>query len=180
MIGNGHEQQRSNLVKMPSFTIKLTGTEDIPVIISIQERTWGPTYGQIISKDQLDFMFNLIYSPESLATSMVEHHHHYLLLFVDEVPSGFASVSEQEPGHFKLHKIYVLPSTQGTGAGKYLLNEAEKYVRNSGGSKLSLNVNRYNKAKGFYEKMNYAVVRQEDIPIGPYWMNDYVLEKQLS
>ena len=102
------------------------------------------------------------------------------MLLADDVSVGFASVSEQEKGYFKLHKIYVLPATQGTGAGKYLLNEVEKYVQNAGGKKLSLNVNRFNKAKGFYEKMGFAVIREEDIPIGPYWMNDYVLEKNLS
>jgi hypothetical protein len=40
-------------------------------------------------------------------------------------------------------------------------------------------VNRYNNAKSFYEKMGFAIVREEDIPIGPYWMNDYVMRKAL-
>jgi ribosomal protein S18 acetylase RimI-like enzyme len=40
---------------------------------------------------------------------------------------------------------------------------------------LDLNVNRNNQAKHFYEKIGFNVIREEDIPIGPYWMNDYVM-----
>jgi diamine N-acetyltransferase len=40
---------------------------------------------------------------------------------------------------------------------------------------LDLNVNRHNPAKSFYEKIGFTVLREEDVPIGPYWMNDYVM-----
>jgi hypothetical protein len=50
-------------------------------------------------------------------------------------------------------------------------------VREQGGRILRLNVNRYNKARQFYERMGFAVVREEDVPIGNnYFMNDYVME----
>jgi len=165
---------------MPSFTTKLTGTENIPDIIQIQKKTWEPTYREILSKDQIDYMFDLLYSYEALENSILKNGHQFLLLLDENEPVGFASVSQEQPGHFKLHKIYVLPATQGTGAGKFLLGETEKYVQSVGGKKISLNVNRYNKAKSFYEKMNFRVTREEDIPIGPYWMNDFVLEKELN
>ena len=165
---------------MPSFATKLAGTDDIPLIIQIQEKTWEPTYREILSKEQIDFMFEKTYSTDALTNSILVHKHQFLLLLADQEPVGFASVSEEKPSYFKLHKIYVLPATQGTGAGKFLLNEVEKYVQSIGGKKISLNVNRFNKAKTFYEKMDFAVIREEDIAIGSYWMNDYVLEKQLN
>lgn len=44
---------------------------------------------------------------------------------------------------------------------------------------LGLNVNRYNKAKGFYERLGFNVIGEENIPIGNgYFMNDYVMEKR--
>ena len=164
---------------MPSFATKLAGIADIPIVIEIQKKTWEPTYREILTKEQIEYMFDRLYSFEALENSISVGHHQFLLLFSERQPVGFASVSEERPKYFKLHKIYVLPSSQGTGAGKYLIGEVEKYVLSQGGEKLSLNVNRFNKAKTFYEKMNFNVIRQEDIPIGPYWMNDYVLEKQL-
>jgi ribosomal protein S18 acetylase RimI-like enzyme len=163
---------------MPAFSIKHATVEDIPAIISIQERTWEPTYAEILSREQLDFMFDKIYSPEALKSQMQDGQH-FLILINGNVPEGFASVTLEEPGKFKLQKIYVLPATQGNGAGKYLLNETENYVKAEGGKTLSLNVNRYNKARNFYEKRGFVVVAEKDIPIGPYWMNDYILEKEL-
>lgn len=153
--------------------------EDIPTIITIQEKTWEPTYRDILSKEQIDYMFEKIYSAESL-TEQMQSGQHFMILLDGEEPVGFSAVSEEKPGKFKLHKIYVLPATQGTGAGKYLLHETENYLKSVGGSVLSLNVNRYNKAKTFYEKMGFRVVDEQDIPIGPYWMNDYILEKPLN
>jgi GNAT superfamily N-acetyltransferase len=164
---------------MPSFTIKHGSEADIPDIIAIQEKTWEPTYGEILSKEQIDYMFEKIYSYESLKTQIAEGQY-FLILQNNGVPEGFASVSEEEPAKFKLHKIYLLPSSQGSGAGKYLLNEVENYVRSVGGKVLLLNVNRHNKAKTFYERMGYRVIAEKDIPIGPYWMNDYILEKELN
>ncbi len=164
---------------MPSFATLHASIADIPTIIDIQEKTWEPTYRDILSKEQIDFMFEKIYSPESLADQM-RSGQQFMVLLSDQIPVGFSSVSEEKPGKFKLHKIYVLPATQGTGAGKYLLQETESFVRSVGGTVLSLNVNRYNKAKSFYEKMGFLVVDEQDIPIGPYWMNDYILEKALN
>ena len=42
-----------------------------------------------------------------------------------------------------------------------------------------LNVNRHNPALAFYERLGFQQHREEDIPIGPYWMNDYVMRKEL-
>ena len=165
---------------MPSFSIKHATLSDIPAVIQIQEKTWEPTYREILTSEQIEYMFEKIYSAEALENQMTEGGQHFLLLFNTDILQGFAAVSEEEPGYFKLHKIYVLPATQGTGAGKFLLKAVEDYVRLKGGKKLALNVNRYNKARSFYEKMNFNVVREVDIPIGPYWMNDFIMEKQLT
>ena len=165
---------------MPSFSTKPASTADIPTIIAIQEKTWEPTYGDILTKEQIDFMFEKIYSYDSLQRQFSVDQHFFLILLNNGEPEGFSSVSQEGPEKFKLHKIYVLPSTQGTGAGKFLLVETENFVKSNGGKKLILNVNRYNKAKGFYEKLGFTVTGEEDIPIGPYWMNDYILEKELN
>ncbi len=161
---------------MADFTLKAASTADIGLIISLQQKIWEPTYREILSSAQINYMFDLLYSPESLSRQMQDGQEFYLLLQNNE-PIGFASVAWLAAHIYKLHKIYVLPSVQGTGAGKYLLEAVETLVKDLGGNCLILNVNRFNKAKGFYERMGYQVIREEDIAIGPYWMNDFVLEK---
>jgi len=77
--------------------------------------------------------------------------------------------------------LYVLPSMHKSGAGKLLLNEVISRTRESGAKKLWLNVNRHNKAIGFYEHMGFAIIKEDDINIGKnYYMNDFVMEKDLK
>jgi hypothetical protein len=41
-------------------------------------------------------------------------------------------------------------------------------------------VNRYNKARAFYEKLGFVVIDEKDFDIGNgYFMNDYVMEKKI-
>jgi GNAT superfamily N-acetyltransferase len=161
---------------MPSFAIRSATTEDIELIISLQEKIWEPTYRDILSKEQLSYMFEVTYSKASLDKQLVEDTNDFFILTNELIPVGFASIGPYQES-FKLHKIYVLPAMQGTGAGKFLLNEVERVVVVKGGKSLYLNVNRFNKAKSFYEHMGYKVMGEEDVPIGPYWMNDYILKK---
>ena len=85
-----------------------------------------------------------------------------------------------EPGMYKLQKIYVMPQNQGKGTGKFVITEILKAITRKGGTSLQLNVNRNNKAKEFYEKLGFAVIREEDNDIGNgYVMNDYVMEKKI-
>ena len=123
-------------------------------------------------------MLQLFYSPASLRRQMKEEKQLFLMVEEGEEAVGFAAWSPaEEPGVFKLNKLYVQTGRQGKGMGKALLEFIFDNVRSRGGKILRLNVNRYNKARQFYEKMGFVVVREEDVPIGNnYFMNDYVME----
>ncbi len=163
---------------------------DIPVIIHLAEGTWEPTYRFILSREQLEYMYRVIYTPAALQRQMAEQHHTFLLAYVDGQPAGYASFGPQPPAgegpgadappaEYKLHKIYVLPTQQGQGLGVHLIEAVEEAVRTVGGRTLDLNVNRYNPAISFYERRGFVRQREEDVPIGPYFMNDYVMRKTL-
>lgn len=161
--------------------LRTATVNDIPAIIKMQEQTWEPTYREILTREQIDYMFDLMYSPDALTSQMTHLGHSFVLAEEEGVVLGFASFNLNDTDNriFKLQKIYVLPGTQGRGIGKLLLDEVEKQCRKRGGHTLWLNVNRYNKAKQFYERQGFRVLREEDIPIGPYWMNDYLMAKVL-
>ena len=99
----------------------------------------------------------------------------------EESQVGFASYAPtKESGVYKLHKIYVLPNQQGKGLGKTIVDFIVNDIKPQGAKKLLLNVNRNNKAKSFYERLGFTVIKEEDIDIGNnYFMNDYVMEKNL-
>ncbi|MGZ3755590.1 MAG: N-acetyltransferase family protein [Mucilaginibacter sp.] len=163
------------------FLIRQAIIDDVETIRRIAEQTWWATYSPILPTEQIAFMLGEIYSPRKIAEQIADNLQTYLLLVEDGEPVAFAAYSprEEDPEIYKLHKLYCLPITQGKGYGKILIEEVSRRTIADGKHTLDLNVNRYNKAKGFYEKMGFTVVYEEDIPIGPYWMNDYVMRREL-
>jgi GNAT superfamily N-acetyltransferase len=163
------------------YSIRQATLFDLETIIEIAEKTWRVTYSPILEKEQIEFMLNKIYSVENISVQLDQGTQTYLLLIEDGKPVAFAAYSprEEDTEIYKLHKLYCLPETQGKGYGKVLINEVAQKIIKAGKHILDLNVNRYNKAKNFYEKMGFVVAYEEDIPIGPYWMNDYVMRKEL-
>ncbi len=162
-----------------SLKIRPASFEDIPFIRDIAFKTWPVAYGSILSNEQLEYMLENLYSTASLEAQLKDHHYFFLALLNYEAV-GFASFSRMEGHIYKLQKLYVLPDTQKTGTGLALLNIVETTAKSMGCERLQLNVNRNNKAKSFYEKNNFAVIREEDIDIGNgYFMNDFIMEKRL-
>ncbi|MCD9017802.1 GNAT family N-acetyltransferase [Parachryseolinea silvisoli] len=161
-----------------SVSIRNADTADIPVIRVLAEDTWWPTYTPLLKDEQVRYMLDLIYSVEALTTVMTQGTQQFILLSDDQGPQGFAAYGARtdEPV-YKLHKLYVRPGNQGKGYGRMLLHEVVQRVKDQGITTLDLNVNRYNPAKSFYEKAGFSILREEDIAIGPYWMNDYVMRR---
>lgn len=164
---------------IPKLSIRFAEPDDINTIGWLAQQTWPETYGQIITAQQMQYMLNLFYNPLSLRRQMLEEKQQFLMVEQDEEPIGFASWAPMaEPGVYRLHKLYVLPGIQGKGMGKAMLNFIFEDIR--GARALRLNVNRYNKALQFYERMGFVIIGEEDIDIGNnYWMNDYIMEKAI-
>ena len=162
------------------YTIRPATLADADCIVKIAHQTWWPAYKAILSAEQITYMLNAIYVSDKVAVQIEDGSQQYLILEDDGVPVAFAAYSPREDDAevYKLHKLYCHPQTQGKGCGKLLLDAVVDAVKQAGKSKLELNVNRDNKAKTFYEKMGFTVAYDEDIPIGPYFMNDHVMQKE--
>ncbi len=160
----------------PSLFIRQATVEDIPLIRAVADEVWPATYSNILSPAQIAYMMEMMYSAEALEMQM-QQGHEFLLVYGGDEAVGFASFNKMETAIFKLQKIYVASSQQGRGTGKALLDYVVKEVIKNGGSKLQLNVNRHNKAKGFYDRLGFVVLKEEKIDIGGgYVMDDYVME----
>jgi ribosomal protein S18 acetylase RimI-like enzyme len=150
---------------------------EISIICSIAETTWKATYSTIINSQQIEFMLNELYAAKELERLMLDGAQKFLLLKDKQGYQGFASFGarKDEQGVFKLHKLYILPVNQGKGYGSILVEEIKVRLVKQGIRVLDLNVNRHNPALGFYKKLGFQIIREEDVPIGQYWMNDYVM-----
>ena len=153
---------------------------DIPTIISIANKAWNTTYRDILSDKQFDYMLAKFYSVENIQKQMQEEFQVYLLYYQEDEVLGFLSyeMNWQDHSICKIHKLYVLPKAQGLGVGKRLIGEVSKIASKNNCNTLSLNVNKYNKALHFYEKLGFENTIPEIIDIGMgYVMDDYVMEK---
>ncbi|HRN57864.1 GNAT family N-acetyltransferase [Agriterribacter sp.] len=161
---------------------KEAGIKDIPLIRELTYAVWPQTYADILTPEQTAYMLNMMYSEASLQHQINTKLHRFIIAFDDDDAVGFASWSFTSGKKIcRLHKIYVLQNRQGKGIGKKLINHIIAVTRQAGAAILELNVNRHNKAKDFYIRQGFRVVREEDIAIGNgYFMNDYVMQKSIS
>jgi len=152
---------------------------DIPAIQTVANATWPATFKEILNADQIAYMLNWMYSDEALSKHIADPNHSFWLFQHDGQTLGFAGIEHHYHGAkaTKLHKIYVLPATQGMQIGKQLIHHVIQEAVNAGSTSLLLNVNRYNTATGFYEKLGFQIIAEEDIDIGNgYLMEDYQME----
>lgn len=156
--------------------------EDFKTIREIAYKSWPSTYGSILSKEQIGYMLDLFYSEKTLLKNLNEKGHRFLLVNEGEVCLGFASYEHNysDKNVTRLHKIYLLPEAQGKGAGKLLIDTIERLAKENHSVAISLNVNKFNKALSFYQKIGFEVVSEEEIELDHgYKMEDYKMEKKL-
>lgn len=163
-------------------TVRIASTEDLSIIQHIATVAYHHTYVPILGSEQVDFMLKKIYSLDALS-QQADQGHTFIIAQEEGEELGFAAYSKMEPDQetYKLEKLYLLPDKQGTGLGRFLINEVISQVKVAGAKSLQLNVNRFNKARGFYEKLGFTIKEKVDIPIGErYFMNDFVMEMDIS
>ncbi len=158
--------------------VEIQTISELPILRRLALEIWPNVYREILSEEQIDYMLDLMYSESALENDFKRGVQFYLLQN-DNKNIGYLAfeLNKNEVGNLYLHKIYIDPNYRKSGVGKqsiqFLKDKAEENQQN----KISLNVNRYNSAKEFYQKMGFLVVREEDIDIGNnFWMNDYVME----
>ena len=160
---------------MSEITIRPATLNDRAFIRSVSERTWPSTYGHIIAQEQIEFMLDWMYSDAALAEQFEQGHQFYIATY-NGADIGFCSVSEETIKQHKLNKLYVLPSAQGTGSGKALLNKAIEVAMTAGSSSLFLQVNKLNNAYTFYLKNGFVKEAEHKFDIGNgFFMDDYVM-----
>lgn len=160
-----------------SLEILEASLNDYKVIVSIAFPAWEAAYLKIISQEQFDFMYNEMYSEESIAKQFSEGHR-FFILYENKIPTAFVSFVAQGK-KVRVPKLYVHPSHQKKGFGKKLLDRVEELCTKNF-EMIELNVNRFNPAQFFYEKLGFEKICEIDVPIGKYFMNDFIMQKKLK
>lgn len=161
--------------------LKLLSSNELKIVQDLAYATWPDTFKDILTSEQINYMLEWMYNLETLRKQAEDGHLFYVYLDIG-VPVGFMGIEPNHPTQdaLKIHKIYVLPHTQGSGVGKKLILKAKEVAQEKGISKLVLNVNRFNKAVSFYQYLGFEIEYEENIDIGNgYLMEDYVMRLNL-
>jgi ribosomal protein S18 acetylase RimI-like enzyme len=160
------------------MNIVVATKEQLAIVKNLAYKIWPNAYETILSRAQLDYMLEMIYSIDSLEKQF-NIGHVFILIEDDQNFIGFASyeLNCNNSNKTKLQKLYVLPEIQGKGIGKQVIDYIKDKVLLSNNVALFLNVNKFNKAKDFYQKYGFQIIKEEVIDIGNnYIMDDYVME----
>ena len=160
---------------------------DIHVIKYMADVVFRNTYSSILTAEQVEYMMEWMYSDKSLEKQFSDLHN-FFIAWCNGIPVGYMSIQKESITEdnitvYHLHKLYVMPEWQGRGVGELLFKRACEYAthnKNSAKARIELNVNRYNKAVGFYLRMGMKIAREGDFPIGEgFYMNDYIMSLEL-
>jgi len=155
---------------------------DLPIIREIAHQTFHVTYLPLQPKEKVDYLFGLMYNPPSLLEQM-KNRQRFILAKDETGYLGFASfeINCKNLSVTKIHKIYILPTAQGRGVGKKLIDTITSMACENKNQTLSLNVFRKNPAIEFYKRIGFKIADEINIDVGNgFMMNDYVMEKKLS
>ncbi len=155
------------------------------IVQAIAHRTLPGTFGDILSPEQISYMLDMMYSLDALKRQVDEQNHIFLLARAENFEKYFGFISYEltykNEAITKIHKLYLLPESQGKGVGRLLIDHVTELARQHNNNRLALNVNKHNKAIQFYERMGFTVVDTETINIGNgFIMDDLIMEKSVN
>ncbi len=160
------------------ITINKAVVNDAQQIHQLAHAIWPATYGNIVTVAQLQYMLQKIYAIDVLSYEIQYNTAAYYIVYNDvNTAIGFACLGHIDTATIKLHKIYLLPATQGNGLGKKLLQYCIDIAKQQAYTCMILNVNRYNNALDFYKAFGFSIIDEVDINIGNgFYMNDYIMQ----
>ncbi len=159
----------------PPIKLKEAVAGELSIISTLAEKIWNSHYVPIIGQQQVNYMLERMYSPQSLQEQLTEKKHiFYLVVLPGNETAGFVSVHRETNDEWFLNKFYMLTEKAARGLGTLVFKELLKLLRPK---KITLTVNRQNyKSINFYFKNGFCIDHVADFDIGQgYVMNDFVM-----
>ena len=150
----------------------------VPLLGQLAERIWRDYYPEIIGQAQVDYMLPRMYSPEMIQ-SEIDAGTIWEIAFAEAQPIGFLSLSRDESGRAKMHKLYLDTRSHGRGFGQEMIARAVEIAHELGTNGIWLQVNKQNaRAIRAYERAGFQVEREAVFDIGGgFVMDDYIMAR---
>jgi ribosomal protein S18 acetylase RimI-like enzyme len=160
---------------------KKAGIEDIAGIRELARRIWDEAYCEILSKEQINYMLQMMYSEEVIAGELLGGMV-WDLIVVDGRPCGYLSYTLAEDNSVKLSKLYIEKAFRGTSIAADSLDRVKQYAARNDRDYVFLTANKNNKAAiRAYEKNGFTITASVVTDIGQgFVMDDYIMKCALK
>ena len=155
---------------------------DLLLIQQLAQTIWHSHYPGIISKQQIDYMLNEMYS-STVIVNEINKGVSWIIVKNEAQPIGFISFQfDPLASKMKLSKLYILAQYHGKGIGAACLNFVKEEGLKVNAHKLFLTVNKQNtKAIEAYKRAGFFLEHEIVTDIGNgYVMDDYIMVFDLN
>ena len=153
---------------------------DIPIIKTIAEKAWRPTYDHILTEQQTIYMLDLMYNSLTLE-NQINHNIAFFMVDLEQETVGYFALETINDQIVKLHKLYLDPMQKQKGLGSKIIQFIKEWTLENQRERIILNVNKNNSAVHFYQKMGFTTIEEMILDIGEgYVMDDYVMQLNLG
>ncbi len=160
------------------ITFPYVKVNEIFLLQQLAHQIWYEYYPSIISKEQISFMLEMMYS-FSVINREIQEGFHWKFIQLYEEKIGFLSYNyEKDSFLVKLNKLYILPKYHGNGFGQLSLQHVIKEAQNYKAISVYLTVNKNNiQAINAYKKAGFIIEKSEKFDLGNgFFMDDYVMK----
>jgi GNAT superfamily N-acetyltransferase len=147
------------------ITLRAAEASDGAVVARIQLTAWRATYGHL--NPAMVEGLDLERTADNWARAARDPTHRLRLAVCDGTPSGYAFSGPAEDGARgigEIHAVYLLPSAQGLGAGRLLVQDALTALAGAAYAECVLWVAEQNaQARAFYEHLGFRSDSGRDV-----------------
>lgn len=159
-----------------SIYIRQATLSDLNYIQDLSEEVLPNAFHGVLTTEQIDYMLDRLYSQEALSAELNDEQKKIYVASIDGHDVAYACIIKQGPDLFFLPKIYVDNREQSKGIGsalfKHVLNELKKIHPEP--LTIEVKVNRHNRARKFYQKLGFNLVREVDTDLQDCYISQEV------
>jgi ribosomal protein S18 acetylase RimI-like enzyme len=146
-------------VSAAGLIIRDAEAADLPAVRALLVETWHATYDGIYGWQRVAEITNAWHSLENLKAQLGRDEGVFLVALVGEEIVATASARQERDGAALLTRLYVLPTRQGVGIGRTLLQVALACFPEAPVARLEVE-SQNEPAITFYERMGFFLQRQ--------------------
>lgn len=160
---------------------------DADVLRELSVRTYYETFAHMNTPEDMEEYLARAFAPGKLRAELADGDSSFYFLYADERLAGYLKLNEaaaqtdvNDADALEIERIYVSAEHQGTGLGRYLMEQALAEAVRRNKRYVWLGVwEKNDKAIRFYERNGFYRIGNHPFVMGTDEQNDYVMRKDL-